>query len=390
MITMYNGEFFECFGIIFDPREQGKVDHDLIDVLFIIVSASFCKIDEVEEIHEWATIEQNIAWMKNYIALRNGIPSVSTIWRILNMVDPKQFEKCFVSWVSKLTVFSKDGGDTVAIDGKSMRGSKDGDKITHIVSAWCSANNLVLGQVKTDEKSNEITAIPELLDLLYLEGCVVTLDAMGCQKKIAEKIRKKKADYIISLKGNQETLYEEVKAYFEDLQKDGQLEKIENEESENEKVKMIETLEKGHGRIELRKYYYSTDIDWMLNAKEEWVDLTGIGMVYRKVTEKGNITEEIQHYIGSVDNVGQFAKSVREHWGIESVHWSLDVTFKDDANLTRKDVAPENLAVAKRIALNMVRNEKELFPKKSANKKRLRCTMDLEYRTKIFDINFKK
>ncbi|NLN42338.1 MAG: ISAs1 family transposase [Clostridiales bacterium] len=382
----YKGKFFDTFGIIYDKRQQGKVRHKLIDILFIIVSALFAKIDEVEEIYMWATAEQNKKWLKKYIALENGIPSISTIRRVLNTVNPKQFEKCFISWTRELTIFSENGGDIVAIDGKTMRGSKNGDKITHIVNAWCSANNLVLGQVKTDEKSNEITAIPELLDLLYLEGCIVTIDAMGCQTKIVKKIKKKKADYVISLKGNQGTLHNEVKEYYEDLKEE--MDKI--EKGNHESVKMVRTLDKGHGRIEERKYFYSTDIDWMIDARKDWTGLSGIGMVYRKVTEKDKVREEVQYYIGSIKDVSQFAKAVRGHWGVESMHWSLDVTFKDDANKTRKDLAPENLAVAKRIVLNMVRRETEEFPKLSANLKTLKASLDVEYRTRVFDINFKK
>ena len=382
----YKGKFFDTFGIIYDKRQQGKVRHKLIDILFIIVSALFAKIDEVEEIYMWATAEQNKKWLKKYIALENGIPSISTIRRVLNTVNPKQFEKCFISWTRELTIFSENGGDIVAIDGKTMRGSKNGDKITHIVNAWCSANNLVLGQVKTDEKSNEITAILELLDLLYLEGCIVTIDAMGCQTKIVKKIKKKKADYVISLKGNQGTLHNEVKEYYEDLKEE--MDKI--EKGNHESVKMVRTLDKGHGRIEERKYFYSTDIDWMIDARKDWTGLSGIGMVYRKVTEKDKVREEVQYYIGSIKDVSQFAKAVRGHWGVESMHWSLDVTFKDDANKTRKDLAPENLAVAKRIVLNMVRRETEEFPKLSANLKRLKASLDVEYRTRVFDINFKK
>lgn len=382
----YEGSFFDSFGVIYDRRQEGKVWHKLIDVLFIIVAAIFSKCDDPEEIHMWASAEQNTKWLKKYIALERGIPSISTIGRILSVVDPKQFEKCFIKWVKELTIFSEDGGDIVAIDGKTMRGSRDGDKITHIVSAWCSVNNLVLGQTKTDEKSNEITAIPELLDLLYIEGCIVTIDAMGCQTKIVEKIRKKKADYVISLKGNQGTLLNEVKEYYDDLKEEMPL----IETGKHESVKVVKTLDKGHGRIEERRYYYSTDIDWMVDARKDWVGLAGIGMVYRKVTEKGNVSEETQYYIGSIEDISLFAKAVRQHWGIESVHWSLDVTFKDDANKTRKDMTPQNLAVAKRIVLNMVRNETEEFPKKSANKKRLQASLDEDYRTRVFDINFKR
>ncbi|HZK28003.1 MAG TPA: ISAs1 family transposase [Thermoclostridium sp.] len=352
----------------------------------IIVSAVLCRIDDPSDIHMWASAEQNQTWLKKYIALENGMPSKSTFIRALNAIDPKQFGKCFIHWTKELTIFSEGGGDIVAIDGKTMRGSRDGDKITHIVSAWCSVNNLVLGQVKTNDKSNEITAIPELLDLLYLEGCIITLDAMGCQTKIVRKIIKKKADYVISLKGNQGTLHNEVKEYFEDLEKDmPQILK-----GEHELVKSKRTLDRGHGRIEERTYFYSTDIDWMIDAKKDWAGLEGIGMIHRRILEKGEETEEVQYYIGSIQEVSLFAKAARKHWGVESMHWSLDVTFREDANRTRKDLAPENLAVAKKIALNMVRKETEEFPKLSANKKRLMASLDLEFRSKVFDVNFMK
>lgn len=209
---------------------------------------------------------------------------------------------------------------------------------------------------------------------------------MGCQRKIVKEIIKKKADYVISLKGNQETLHEEVKEYFVDLEK----EKLANKKSENAKVGYVKTLDKGHGRVESREYYYSTDTNWMEEQKKDWAGLNGIGMVHRRVTKKDIVTEEIQYYIGSVNNVETFAKAVRGHWGIESVHWSLDVTFKDDANKSRKECTPQNLAVARRIALNMVRNKKELYPKLSANLKRLTASLNEEYRSHVFDLNFKK
>lgn len=262
----YETEFFKCFGILHDIRQEGKIQHALTDILFIIVSAFFAKIDEIEEIPLWAKSEINIAWLKQYILFfANGIPSVSTFRRVLRVVNPKQFEKCFINWTRQMTVFSENGGDIVAIDGKTMYGSRDGDKVAHIVSAWCSVNNLVLGQVKTEEKGNEITAIPELLDLLYLEGCVVTIDAIGCQTKIVEKIRGKKADYVLNVKGNQQTLQKEISEYFECFTPE---EKEQIEDRTNEKVKSLETLDKGHGRIERRKYIFSTDIDWMQDAKK--------------------------------------------------------------------------------------------------------------------------
>lgn len=381
----YKGRFFNIFDELDDIRQEGKINHRLIDVLFVIVSACFSGIDAPGDMNLWASMEQNEKWLKKYVALENGIPSTSTIYRVLSAMKPRQFERCFINWMQDLTVYCERGGDVVAIDGKTMRGSRDGESITHIVSAWCSANNLVIGQVKTDDKSNEITAIPELLDILYVEGCVITLDAMGCQRDIVKKIINKGADYVISLKGNQGTLHNEVKEYYDDLK--DEMDSI--EKGCHSSVKTVSTLDQGHGRIEERRYYYSTDIDWMVDAKKDWAGLTGIGMVHRKTTEKDKTTEEVQYYIGSVTDVSLFAKSVRSHWGVESMHWSLDVTFRDDVSTIRKDVAPQNMAVVKRMALNMIRNETKIHPKLSANKKRLVAAYDVDYRSKIVEINFK-
>ncbi len=237
MSTRYEGTFFEVFGVLCDKRQQGKVQHKLADIMFILVSGFLSGCNELAEFSIWLEQEEQLEWLSKYISLENGVPSIPTLRRILSMIDPKQFERTFSSWMKSVTVLSAEGGDTIALDGKTMRGSRDGDRVTHIVSAWCSANNLVLGQVKTDEKSNEITAIPELLDLLYLKGCVVTADAMACQKDIVRKIMEKDADYLISLKGNQGTIHQEVKDYFE-----GEAFKIQLDDPSNEKIGTYSTV----------------------------------------------------------------------------------------------------------------------------------------------------
>ena len=199
---MYEGQFFESFSIIEDIREQGKVKHKLIDIIFIVVSAVICGCNEWKEIRLWTQMELNINWLKKYIELANGMPSLSTIGRLFNIISPKQFEKCFIYWMK--SAVNLENKDIISIDGKTMRGSADGEKKgAHIVSALCNSHSLVLGQVKTSEKSNEITAIPELLDMLYIKGCIVTIDAMGCQKKIVKKIVEDcKSDYVLNVKGN--------------------------------------------------------------------------------------------------------------------------------------------------------------------------------------------
>jgi predicted transposase YbfD/YdcC len=209
---------------------------------------------------DWAIQRED--WLRQHLKLPNGIPSWYMIERVLDVIDPKQFEKCFAEWMQEVTKSCK--GGVVAIDGKTVRGTaneKVGKRAVHIVSAWCSGNKLVLGQVKTDDKSNEITAIPELLDLLFIKGSIVTIDAMGCQKDIAKKIvKEKKADYVLALKENHPLLYAEVQEYFKNA---------ETNEFKDEKIQHYRTIEKGHGRIEERLYYYSSDIKWM-DAKEDW------------------------------------------------------------------------------------------------------------------------
>lgn len=400
---LYKGAFFEHFEGLDDKRQEGKVLHKLIDVLFIVLSGVICGFDEWDDIHFWAEASSNQEWFKKYIALANGIPSLSTIKRIFSSIKPKEFQASFVDWMkSAIELPSK---DVVAIDGKTSKGSKNKNKNIkpiHIVSALCHSHGLVMGQTKTEEKSNEITAIPELLDQLFIEGCIVTIDAMGAQKKIVKKIvNDNKADYVINLKGNQETLQEEVKGYFNDLEQSGELEKVQNQTqkaplnvaNDSDKLGVHSTLEKGHGRIEKRTYFYSTDNTWLVDAKQDWEKLTGIGKVIREVeylAEPNKKTVETAYYIGSVDNVSDFAAAARNHWSVESMHWSLDVTFGDDSNKTQEKIAAQNMALVKRIVFNTLRSEKTIRPKLSTPKKRLNALLNPDYRDALIDLNFKE
>ena len=267
----------------------------------------------------------------------------------------------FISWVESIDV--RTNGEIVSIDGKTARGSKNGNVCAiHMVSAWANTNQLVLGQVKTGEKSNEITAIPTLLDLLDLRGCIVTIDAMGCQKDIAEKVIEKEADYVFGLKGNQTSLNDDVRLYFE-------TEKVQNTKT---------TLDQGHGRIERRAYTLETSIDWLFQ-RADWSSLQAIGMVKSTVEEKGKKTEETRYFITSLTDIEIFAKAVRKHWGIEnSLHYCLDVTFNEDTNRTRKDNSAENFAVVRHIALNVLKN----FPtsqKMSLARKRRKSQFDADF-----------
>lgn len=395
---MYEGQFFESFSIIEDLREQGKVRHKLIDIIFIVVSAVICGCNEWKEIKLWSSVEPNITWLKKYIELPNGIPSLSTIGRLFNIISPKQFEKCFIDWMKRAVKLADK--DIVSIDGKTMRGTIEGDstKGVHIVSALCNSHSLVIGQVKTEEKSNEITAIPELLDMLYIKGCIVTIDAMGCQRKITEKIVEEcESDYVLNVKANQEALLDNVVQHFQNTEIQNRIENLnlaynllKNKGILGDKdLAMVKTVEKGHGRIEKRKYYYSGDIDWMIDAKKDWKGLKGVGMVIRETEVNEEKSSEISYYIGSISSVKEFEKAVRNHWKIESMHWSLDVTYGDDANRTRKGTAPQNMAVLKRIAFNAVKNDTVKHPKESMKGKRFLAGIDFAYRDFLVGLNFR-
>ncbi len=342
--------FHSYFSITRDMRQQGKVLHKFIDILFIAVAAFIAGADDWENVILFA--EERKEWLKKYLELLNGIPSVHTFRRVFKLIDPKQFEKCFILWTKDIARRSR--GDIIAIDGKTARGAKDNGNDTsliHIVSAWSSQNNLFLGQVKTNEKSNEITAIPELLDLLYIRGNIVSIDAMGTQKKIAEKIYKEKeADYVLALKKNQETLHDEVERYFQYALE------VQFKDMENQSMR---TVEKDHGRMEVREYYLTSDILW-LECRNDWPGLKTIGMVVSHCT-RGNVkTTETRYFIASISSITEFSNTVRQHWGIESCHWVLDVVFKEDASRIRKENEPENAALLRKMALNILKIDTQM------------------------------
>lgn len=314
------------FEVIEDKREPWKVRHNLLEIIFMAIVATICRAEVWQEIAAFA--EEKEACFRKYLELENGIPSHDTFERCFRMIKPGQFQKCFISWMESLRI--KKEKEIIAIDGKTMRRTADtalSRKAIHIVSAWADENGIVLRQVKTDGKSNEITAIPELLDLLAVEGCIVTIDAMGTQKEIAKKIRDKKADYTLAVKENQPALYNDIKDYFEAALTD---------KTGEFKWEIFRQCEKGHGRIGKRQYYYSTDIGW-LEQEKDWKDIKGIGMVIRTSTEKGNTSTDTRYFISSIGNdIELFAKAVRKHWGVEAMHWNLDVTFREDEMRSRK------------------------------------------------------
>jgi len=342
-----------------DPRQSWKIRHNLHEVIIMTICAVVAECEAWYQIEHYCKSKKEWFKEKLKLTLKNGIPSHDTFERIFAMIEPKELESSFVLWIGETVKLMR--GETISIDGKTICASVDDEsRAVHMVSAWANKQRLVLGQVKTEEKSNEITAVPQLLDMLNVEGCVITADAMSCQKDIAKKITKKKADYVLGLKGNQNSLHEDVKLYFDHIEV---------------KTKTV-TKEKGHGRIETREYFLETDIDW-LTQKPAWANLNAIGIVKSKVLEKEVLREETRYFITSLTDVKAFAKAAREHWGIEnSLHWCLDVAFNEDRCRMRKDNSGENFAVIRHIALNLLKKDDS---KMSLKAKRHRCAYDDEF-----------
>lgn len=361
--------FIEYFEEIPEYRQESKVHHLLTEVLFISVAATLANATTWTEVEEFAIAREE--WLRKFLTLPHGIPSHDTFERVNEAIDPIQFAKCFVAWTQDIAQRSE--GTIIAVDGKTSRRSFDNQLqkgAIHIVNAWISSNSLILGQFKTSEKSNEITAIPELLDMLFAKGCIITIDAMGCQRHIAEKIIEKKADYVLAVKGNQPSLMQDIVDWFDLAEQNG------FKDFEHDSYK---TLDKGHGRIEKRKYYITEDIEW-LEAKEEWKGLKSIGMAVRESFENDRTTVERRYYISSLKaDAKVFAKAVRSHWGVESTHWILDMVFKEDESRERKNFGPENKSLLNKIALNLLKEDTQDTKKRSLKAKRYKASMDEKY-----------
>lgn len=360
------------FGNLSDPRKDNK-RHKLIDIITIAICAVICNADSFEDLAEFGQAKHE--WLKGFLDLPHGIPSADTFERVFSRICPQQFQNCFMQWIHAINELTH--GQIIAVDGKTLRRSHDkgsAKSAIHMVSAWACANGLVLGQIKTEEKSNEITAIPELLRMLEIQGCIVTIDAMGCQKDICATIINQGADYVLSLKGNQGNLHRDVALFFQEKKQNGFKDKV---------FEHCETIDPDHGKIEIRRYWTTSDIDW-LQGKENWPELKTICMVERERQFKEHTTRETSYYIGSISaNASDFANAVRSHWSIEnSLHWVLDVSFREDESRIRKGNAPENFAVLRHIALNMIKRETSR-KRKSIKAKRLRAGWDNDYLLKV-------
>jgi predicted transposase YbfD/YdcC len=338
--------FVDLFANIPEERQEWKIKHKLVDILFIAIVATIADCDDWEEIEWFANMKEG--WFRKYIELPNGIPSHDTMERVFSWIDPAKFRAAFMAWAALAMDIKAPG--VVAIDGKVMRGSKDGDrKPLCVVNAWFSENKMVLGQVFASEKSNEITAIPELIDILDVAGQIVTIDAAGTHTGNAAKIVAGKGDYVLALKGNQGNLLEQVQTFFE----------LELKANDNEfEILKMKKAEKGHGRIETRRYYMCDRVDW-LEKEEEWAGLKSIGMVKSTVTKvtTDETSEETRYFISSLDgDIDRFAYAVRQHWGVENMHWSLDMTWGEDRRRSRKDNSAKNLAQLIRLSLDIIKS----------------------------------
>lgn len=362
--------FIAHFSKLEDPRQLNKSLYPLQEVLLLVLCAVLSGADD------WVAIalygEKKLDFLRRFLPYDNGTPSHDQLGYLFARIDEKRFQQCFINWVTCVRQAVK---GVVAIDGKTLRRSFDkaGNKgAIHMVSAWCSGQNLVLGQVKVDEKSNEITAIPELLDLLQIHGAIITIDAMGCQRDIARRIVDKKADYIFSLKGNQGTLREDVELFFE--------EQMEVDFTDTT-VTCHETVEKSHGRIEVRKVIVCAEVGW-LRQRHDWPGLESIVMVEYVAEEGGETRRETRFYISSLRVEAEpMAAYIRDHWGVENgLHWVMDMVFGDDECRIRKDNAPANFATIKHMASNILRSSKG---KQSMRQKRHAAAWDDDF---LFDM----
>ena len=364
----------EHFSHLKDPRIERTKLHKLIDIITITICAVISGADTWVDIELYG--ETKYKWLKKFLELPNGIPSHDTFARVFANLDPEQLQQCFLKWIQSISKITF--GEIVAIDGKTLRHSynKSADKAAiHMVSAWATTNHLVLGQVKVDEKSNEITAIPKLLKVLDLTGCIVTIDAMGCQKEIIKQIITQNADYVITLKKNQGYLYDRVEKLFNTLSKDRFEKCIQND---------YYRAESGHAREDARYYQMLSNVQDIVDPDGEWQNLNSIGFVdYLREEKNGKTTKERRYYISSLPNNAEvLAKAIRGHWGIENqLHWVLDVQFNEDDSRIRKDNAPENLAIIRQIALNLLKQEKTA--KNGIKNKRKKAGWDNDYLLKV-------
>jgi predicted transposase YbfD/YdcC len=348
-----------------DPRRDTKNKlHKLSDIVMIVFCAVLSGVEDWVGMEEFA--EQKEVWLRNFLELPNGIPSHDTLSDVFGRLCPTTFAEVFLRWVQ--AALPSLAGEQVCLDGKTLRGSRAGEAAVHLVSAYAAKARLVLAQQAVADKSNEITAIPELLAMLDLSGAVVTIDALGCQKAIAQHIVEAGADYVLALKDNHATLSEEVTLWL-------------NTEADRNRLPVHETVDKDHGRLEVRRYVLSAEIAWLVQ-KPDWTGLQAVGRVESIRTVGDITTTEYRYYLCSFADLGRFAEAVRGHWAIENEqHWVLDVQFGEDAHRARTDSSAENLALVRRMALNTLRHNGP--SKDSLRRRKLRASLNDDYRSQL-------
>ena len=356
----------EVLSGIEDTRRNRSVMYPLHEILIIMLLAVICGATSYAKVEMFGKSKQE--WLKTFLKLENGIPDACTFRNVIKEIDTKKLHEVFCKWMKSVI---KELYAVVAIDGKQARRTKDDKKKPlHVVSAFSAEYGLVIGQLACEEKSNEITAIPKLLKMLEIKGCIVTIDAMGTQTEIAKAIRKNEGDYILALKENQKTLYNDVKLYLDDVYHEKKL-----LESEN----YYKTIEKGHGRIETRECIISEEISWLHN-KSAWKDLHGVGVIYCTIEKNGVISKQSHYFIYSCIglNAKQIMKYKRNHWTVENnLHWVLDMAFREDESRARKDNSAENFNVIRQIAFNILKSEKTF--KGGITDKQFKCLLDSSY-----------
>jgi predicted transposase YbfD/YdcC len=367
------GSSFESLS---DPRHTRNRKHLLIDVVVIAVCAMICGCDGPTAIHRWATHRRD--WLQQFLTLPHGIPSRDCIRRLLMALKPEAFQRCFQAWIAQALQPDDGSARLIAIDGKSCRGSHDaaqGLGPLHIVSAWASEEGIALGQVATEEKSNEITAIPQLLKQIELTQALITIDAMGCQKEIARDIVAGGGDFVIAVKDNQPKLREAITAYFD--------ERLESD-LEDLQYRIHETTDQGHGRIDERSYFL-TKVPSDFAVKKEWPWIKAIGYTVRVTRHAdGREAAEVRYYMLSRYLSGKrFSEAVRGHWGIESMHWVLDVTFREDDSRTRERTLGNNLSWLRRFAVTLLKRHSI---KDSIRGKMIRCMLDTDFLTEVLTL----
>ena len=362
------------FSKVTDPRGP-NVTHQLFAIIVIAILGTICGADGWVEIEQFG--KQKLKWLRQYLFLPKGIPSHDTFGRVFSQIDPEEFQASFIAWVQAVHHLTQ--GQVIGVDGKQLRGSHDrgkGQPALYMVSAWAEQNHLVLGQRQVEEKSNEITAIPALLRLLDIKGCIVTIDALGTQTKIAKQIIEAEGDYLLAVKHNQGRLYTDLERLFSYDQQQG---------FQDAPYEYAKEVKKGHGRIDVRECWATSHPEYLASVKQvkKWANLQSLVMIVRRRIREGEETVKTRFYISSLEaNAQRILKATRQHWGIENgLHWVLDIAFNEDRSRVRKDHAPANLAVLRHMAVNLLKQETSA--KGGIKAKRLQAGWNEEYLIKV-------